>query len=151
VSDKTTNCWKELNTYVSLATENWRRDLNEEKMLRMNEARNASEQLSAAYENLEILRNRYVTLEAEFQKSEKELRAELEKMHEDREELLKKLGKSEDMLKKIMESDLEKNQRTTAKPTLGILNSAPFKKMTDIVKRIETVGRLFGNVFKDGI
>ncbi|XP_011496135.1 PREDICTED: uncharacterized protein LOC105360834 [Ceratosolen solmsi marchali] len=147
--DETTKCWQQLSEYVALVK--WHDDLKHEIAWQVSDGKNETEQLTATNEHLQALRARYMSLETESQRNEKILRAELKKLREDREELRKKVAKGEEMVMKLTNSELESSHETTTKPTLSLFNSAPFKKMNDIVKRIETVGRIFGNVIKDGI
>lgn len=77
----------------------------------------------------------------------------MRKLQELRDDLLAKLDVSERKLRQRSVSQLQATRRTTttteASPHRGLFDSDSMKKMNDLVKDIESVGRFFTDVLKE--
>ena len=106
----------------------------------------------------EVMHAEIAKLQDERADLEKKIEAANKKLQEERADLEKKIEAGNKKLQELQQRNSRQQQQqqvamktTTEQPSRGLFGDGQFKKFNDLVKDIETVGRIFTNVFIDAI
>lgn len=129
--------------------DNLQRELEEQKADRLKENLEANEKYNILQESLSVLQAEHEDLNDRCQKKENSMQEEMQNLLNERDELLTKIETSNRKLQ-LQKSESQKLLTTTT-PRPRFFGSTQLKKLNDLMKDIESVGRIVGNVFRDGI
>ncbi|XP_058790656.1 uncharacterized protein LOC131663909 isoform X2 [Phymastichus coffea] len=126
--------------------ENMQHELEEQKALREKE----SEKYFTLQEKFSTLQGEHEDLITQCQEKENSMQEEIQKLESERDELIGKIEATNRQLE-LQKSESQKLLTTTTTARPRFFGSNQLKKLNDLMKDIESVGRIVGNVFRDAI